>query len=61
MSVFLFFLLSGIINTSPLRLELEFEPVLTETTWYLCCTYVYNARINFTGSSSKQDVTVELI
>jgi hypothetical protein len=35
--------------------------VLNETTWYLCCTYVYNARINFTGSSSKQDVTIDFI
>jgi len=44
-----FFAVAGVISTSPLKLELEFEPVLDNCTWYLCCTYQYMSRINFTG------------
>ena len=54
----LFFLHTGVISTSPLKLELEFEPVLPNTcTWYLCCTYQYLSRIQFSGNKLKQDVT----
>jgi len=53
-----FFLHTGVISTSPLKLELEFEPVLPNTcTWYLCCTYQYLSRIQFSGNKLKQDVT----
>lgn len=56
-----FFAVAGVISTSPLKLELEFEPVLDNCTWYLCCTYQYMSRINFTGNKMKQDVSFDYI
>lgn len=54
----------GIISQSPLRLELEFEPVNTATdavTWYLVFTFLYLNRIQFPGSRTKQDVTYDFV
>jgi hypothetical protein len=59
MIVFFYYVCAGVITTSPLRLELEFEPVLNDCTWYLCATYQYLTRINFSGSKLKQDVTFD--
>jgi hypothetical protein len=52
---------SGVVSTSPLKLELEFEPVLDQVTWYLAFTFVYTNKILFTGSKSKQDVLIETV
>lgn len=50
----------GVVTTSPLKLELEFSPVLT-TTWYLSLTFLYTNRVSFSGSKNKQEVTYEYI
>lgn len=48
----------GVVSMSPLKLELEFEPVLTET-WFVAYTFVYTNRIEFTGSPQHQDVVFD--
>jgi len=45
----------GVVSSSPLKLELEFAPVLAET-WFLAVTFLYTNRIDFTGNRLKQDV-----
>jgi len=49
-----------VISQSPLRLELEFEPVPT-ITWFLVFTFLYTNKIHFSGNKLKQDVTYESI
>jgi len=53
-------LFSGIISQSPLRLELQFEPVL-DNQWYLVYTFLYAKRIDFTGSTAHQEPTVSYV
>jgi hypothetical protein len=53
----MFFLCAGVVSTSPLRLELEFAPQLSYT-WYLCFTFMYLSKIDFSGSRSKQECHV---
>ena len=50
----------GVISTSPLKIEIVFEPVTT-VDWFLACTYCYTNRINFTGSKQRQDVSIEVL
>jgi hypothetical protein len=50
----------GIISSSPLKLEIKFEPVPT-ITWFMFYTFCYLNKINFTGSKTKQDVTIEYL
>jgi hypothetical protein len=50
----------GVVTSSPLRLELRFEPVL-DITWFMFYTFVYMNKINFTGSKTKQDVTYDYL
>jgi hypothetical protein len=52
---------AGVVKTSPLKLEIQFEPV-PEIQWYLMETYVNNCKINFTGSSkTNQAVTFDYL
>jgi hypothetical protein len=51
----------GVVSSSPLRLEIEFEPVPKDITWYLFYTFVYMNKITFSGSKNKQDVLVEYL
>ena len=44
-------------SQSPLRLELEFEPVLN-IQWYLVYTFLYANKIDFTGSTTRQEPAV---
>lgn len=48
----------GVVSASPLKLELEFEPVLTST-WFVAITFVYTNKIQFTGNRLKQDVVFD--
>jgi hypothetical protein len=48
----------GVVTQSPLRLELEFEPVPTNT-WFLMQTFIYSNQITFTGQKTKQDVVYD--
>ena len=53
----------GIITQSPLKLELEFEPVNTTdaVTWYLVFTFLYTNRIQFPGSRTQQNITYDFV
>ena len=51
---------AGVVSTSPLKLEIQFEPV-PEIQWYLMQTYVNTGKINFSGSKTKQEVTLEYL
>ncbi len=44
-------------SQSPLRLELQFEPAL-EDQWYLVYTFLYANKIDFTGSTTRQEPVV---
>jgi len=50
-----FFLSAGVVNTSPLKLELQFEPV-PQLQWFLLQAYTYMCRIDFTGSKTNQEI-----
>ena len=50
----------GVVSTSPLKLEIQFEPPPT-IQWYLVQTYVNNCISNFSGSKSKQEVTFDYL
>jgi hypothetical protein len=49
-----------VVSTSPLKLEIQFEPV-PEIQWYLMQTYVHTCKIDFSGSKTKQEVTFEYL
>lgn len=51
----------GVVNSSPLYVELEFEPVQNNQTWFLAFTFIYKHRINFTGDKLKQDVSFDYL
>ena len=52
----------GVVSTSPLKIELEFSPVLPENiTWFLMFTFVYLNKINFSGSKTKQDIVYDYV
>lgn len=51
---------SGVVSTSPLKLELEFSPI-PEITWFLALTFVYLNKINFTGNKTNQTVTYDYL
>jgi hypothetical protein len=51
---------SGVVSTSPLKLEIQFEPPPT-IQWYLVQTYVNTCISNFSGSKSKQEVTFDYL
>lgn len=46
------------ISHSPLKIEIEFEPV-PNIVWFIAFTFVYLNKINFPGSRNKQDVTYD--
>lgn len=48
----------GVVSTSPLKLEIEFSPVPTNT-WFLLYVFVYLNTIAFSGQKNKQDVMIE--
>jgi hypothetical protein len=52
---------SGVVSTSPLKLEVEFSQVVQDFTWFLCYTYVYTNKVSYTGSKSKQDVQFSVL
>jgi hypothetical protein len=56
--LFTTYILLGVVTQSPLRLELEFEPVPTNT-WFLMQTFIYSNQITFTGQKTKQDVVYD--
>ena len=51
------FTCAGVVSSSPLKIELEFEPQL-DYTWYLCYTFQTTHNISFTGSRHKQECAV---
>jgi hypothetical protein len=51
----------GVVSTSPLKLEVEFSEVVQDFTWFLCYTYVYTNKVNYTGSKTKQDVQFSVL
>jgi hypothetical protein len=51
---------SGVVTSTPLKLEIEFEPVMT-ITWFMFYTFVYANKIDFTGSKSKQEVMFDFL
>ena len=51
----------GVVNTSPLYIELEFEPVGNDITWFMSYTFLYTNKINFTGNKMKQEVTFDYV
>ncbi len=51
---------AGVVSTSPLKLELQFEPVLT-VQWFMMQTHAYLCRIDFTGSKMKQEVLFDFV
>jgi hypothetical protein len=53
-------LLAGVVKTSPLKLEIQFEPV-PENQWYLIQTYVNTCKIDFSGSKTNQEVTFDYL
>lgn len=54
------FVCAGVVTTSPLKLEIQFEPV-PEMQWFLMQAYVNTCQINFTGSKTNQEVTIEYL
>lgn len=48
------------ISNSPLKIELEFEPV-PNIVWFIAFTFVYVNKINFSGSKTKQDITYDYV
>lgn len=54
------FCFAGVVNTSPLKLEIQFEPVPT-VQWYLVQAYYNLSKINFTGSKTTQEITLEYL
>jgi hypothetical protein len=50
----------GIISQSPLKLEIELEPVPT-VQWFLFFTFLYRNKITFSGSKVKQDVHIDYL
>jgi hypothetical protein len=54
----IFYCFLGVVTQSPLRLEIEFEPVPTYT-WFLMQTFIYSNQITFTGQKTKQDVVYD--
>jgi hypothetical protein len=53
-------LCAGVVSSSPLKIELEFEPRL-DYTWYLCYTFQTTHAISFTGNRHKQECLVSQI
>ena len=50
----------GVISQSPLKLEIELEPV-PAIQWFLFFTFVYRNKISFTGSKTKQDINIDYL
>ena len=50
----------GVISQSPLKLEIELEPVPT-VQWFLFFTFLYRNKITFSGSKVKQDVHIDYL
>ena len=53
-------LCTGVVTTSPLKLEIQFEPV-PEMQWYLMQSYVNTCKIDFSGSKINQEVTYDYL
>lgn len=60
MALFLMCLCLGVVTTSPLKLEIQFEPV-PEMQWFLMQAYVHTCQIDFTGSKTNQEVTINYL
>ena len=45
----------GVVTTSPLKIEIEFNAEPPATTWYLGATFIYLNKIKFTGQKSPQE------
>lgn len=58
--IYNFIIIAGIVSSSPLKLEIEFEPVL-ESSWFLFFTFLYVNKIHFTGSKSKQEIIYDYL
>jgi hypothetical protein len=50
----------GVISQSPLKLEIQLEPV-PAIQWFLFFTFVYRNKITFTGSKTKQDIIIDYL
>lgn len=52
---------AGVVTTTPLFVELSFEPVETEIQWFIVFTYVYRNKITFPGSRTRQEIGIETL
>jgi len=50
----------GVVTTSPLKLEIQFEPV-PEIQWFMLQAFVYTCKIDFTGNKQKQEVIFDYL
>ena len=50
----------GVVNTAPLKIELEFNTV-PAIRWYMATTFLYLNEIQFTGSRTKQEPIVTYV
>jgi hypothetical protein len=50
----------GVISQSPLKLEIELEPV-PDIQWFLFFTFVYRNKVTFTGSKTRQDISIDYL
>ena len=55
-----FYLVLGVITTSPLRIEVELQPVPT-IQWHLCYTFLYLNKITYTGSRINQEIAFDYL
>ena len=52
--------ISGVITTSPLRIEVELQPVPT-VQWHMIYTFLYLNKITFTGSRIHQEINFDIL
>ena len=50
----------GVITTSPLRIEVELQPVPT-VQWHMIYTFLYLNKITFTGSKTHQEINFDIL
>jgi len=55
-----FFLVPGVITTSPLRIEVELQPV-PAIQWHMFYTFLYLNKIMFTGSRVNQEIAFDYL
>jgi hypothetical protein len=51
----------GFINSSPLKIELEFSPVDKTINWLLCFTFMYTNKLTCSGNRFKQELNLQTL